>query len=96
MSQSRDGQSAADMRDSGLALFEAFDSIDLMSIQEASAVDAAVKKLGRVQVMADRIQAELSRLLSQRIGNTAGWVASTDERNIVEFPNGHPALVTRR
>jgi hypothetical protein len=37
-------------RDSGLALFEAFDSIDLMSIQEASAVDAAVKKMGRVQV----------------------------------------------
>jgi ParB-like nuclease domain len=52
-------------RDSGLALLEAFDSIDLMAIQDASAVDAAVKKVGRVQVMADLIQAELSCLLPQ-------------------------------
>jgi hypothetical protein len=35
-------------RDSGLALLEAFDSIDLMSIQDASAIDAAV--VGRVHV----------------------------------------------
>jgi hypothetical protein len=50
-------------RDSGLALLEAFDSIDLMAIQDASAVDAALKKVGRVQVMVDRIHEELSRLL---------------------------------
>jgi hypothetical protein len=49
-------------RDSGLALLEAFDSIDLMAIQDASAVDAAVKKIGRVQAMADRIRAEINRL----------------------------------
>jgi hypothetical protein len=55
-------------RDSGLALLEAFDSIDLMSIQEASAIDAAVKKVGRVQVMVDRIDADLSRLLPQESG----------------------------
>jgi ParB-like nuclease domain len=80
-------------RDSGLALFEAFDSIDLMSIQDASAVDSAVKNIGRVQVMADRIQAELSRLLPQKTGaqRTAGSMACPDKRNIVEFPNGHPA-----
>jgi hypothetical protein len=52
-------------RDSGLALLEAFDSIDLMSIQEASAIDAAVKKVGRVQIMVDRIDADLRRLLPQ-------------------------------
>jgi hypothetical protein len=40
-------------RDSGLALFEAFDSIDLMAIGDASVLDAAVKKVGRVQVMAE-------------------------------------------
>jgi ParB-like nuclease domain len=50
-------------RDAGLALLEAFDSIDLTAIQEASAVDAAVKKVGRVQAMADRIRTELNRLL---------------------------------
>jgi hypothetical protein len=53
-------------RDSGLALLEAFDSIDLMAIQEASAFEAAVKKVGRVQAMADRIRAELDRLLPPR------------------------------
>jgi hypothetical protein len=52
--------------DIGLALLEAFDSIDLMAIQDASAVDAAVKKIGRVQAMADRIRADLDRLLPQK------------------------------
>jgi hypothetical protein len=32
---------------SGLALLEPFDSIDLMAIHDASAVDAALKKVGR-------------------------------------------------
>jgi hypothetical protein len=56
------------LRGSGLALFEAFDSIDLMAIDlmaisDASVLDAAVKKVGRVQVMADRIREELARAL---------------------------------
>jgi hypothetical protein len=33
-------------RESGLALFEACDSIDLMAIQDVAAVDAPVKKVG--------------------------------------------------
>jgi hypothetical protein len=77
-------------RDSGLALFEAFDSIDLMSIQEASAVDAAVKKLGRVQAMADLIHAELKRLLPDKTGaptSTGHRIAPS--RNV--FPIGHLA-----
>src|SRR5271163_3535288 len=49
-------------RDSGLALLEAFDSIDLISISDASVLDAAVKKVGRVQVMADRIREQLGRI----------------------------------
>jgi hypothetical protein len=70
-------------RDSGLALLEAFDSIDLISIQDASAVDAAVKKVGRVQAMADRIHVELSDLLPQKTGTqkTGSREASGDERN---------------
>ncbi len=50
-------------RESGSALLEAFDAIDLGAIQSASIVDAAVNKVGRVQAMVDRIRAELTRLL---------------------------------
>jgi hypothetical protein len=50
-------------RDSGLALLEAFDAIDLISIHDASAVDAAVMKVGRVQAIADRVNVELGRVL---------------------------------
>jgi hypothetical protein len=49
-------------RESGLKLLEAFDSIDLMSLQEGSALDAATKRVGRVQTMSDRIQTELRRM----------------------------------
>jgi hypothetical protein len=47
-------------------LFEVFDSIDLMAIQKNSAVDRAVKRIGRVQAMSDRIHAELSGIGSSR------------------------------
>jgi hypothetical protein len=76
------------------ALFEAFDSIDLMSIQEASAVDAAVKKMGRVQAMADRIHTELKHLLPEKTGGPTvarNRIALSDDQNVVEFPTGHPA-----
>jgi hypothetical protein len=50
--------------DRGVALIEVFDSIDLMAIQNASAVDGSVKKVGRVQAMSDRIQAEVKSAVS--------------------------------
>jgi hypothetical protein len=77
-------------RDQGLALLEAFDSIDLVAIQDASAVDAAVKKVGRVQAIADRILAELSCRLPQKAQaqKTAHRQAS-GSRNVFEFPIGH-------
>jgi hypothetical protein len=79
-------------RDKGLALLEAFDPIDLMAIQDASAVDAAMKKVGRVQAMADRIQAELSRRLPLK-GTAKKSVDRqvAGDRNVFEFPIGHPA-----
>jgi hypothetical protein len=84
-------------RDSGLALFEAFDSIDLMSIQEASVVDAAVKKMGRVQAMADRIHTELKHLLPEKTGAPTlakNRIALSHDQKVVEFPHGlsAPAL----
>jgi hypothetical protein len=54
-------------RESGLRLLEAFDSIDLMSLQEGSALDAATKRVGRVQAMSDRIQTELRRMPTLKI-----------------------------
>jgi ParB-like nuclease domain len=81
-----------DRRDQGLALLEAFDSIDLMAIQDASAVDAAVKKVGRVQAMADRIVAELSCRLPQKASaQKATCQKASGDRNVFEFPNGHSA-----
>jgi hypothetical protein len=60
--------SDSERRESGLALLEAFDSIDLISIQDASAVDAAVNKVGRVQAIGDRIRTALNRLLPSKNG----------------------------
>jgi hypothetical protein len=48
-----------DWRDSGLALLEAFDDVDLREIQAASALDAASRKVGRVVAIADRVRAQL-------------------------------------
>jgi hypothetical protein len=86
-------------RDSGLALFDAFDSIDLTSIQEASAVDAAVKKMGRVQAMADRIHADLKSLFPEKTAapTASGHrIAPSGERNVFEFPIGPPPAAARR
>jgi hypothetical protein len=81
-------------RDSGLALLEAFDSIDLMAIQDASAVDAAIKKIGRVQAMADCIRAEVGRLLPRKT-TIAGCEVSGGDRNVFECPIGRPASAKR-
>jgi hypothetical protein len=53
-------------RDRGLALLEAFDAIDLMALQSAADVDAALKRISRGHALADRIRLELSRLLSRK------------------------------
>jgi hypothetical protein len=58
-------------RDSGSALLDAFDEIDLADIQTASAVEAATRKVGRVAAIADRIRAELDRCLSPRLFRAA-------------------------
>jgi hypothetical protein len=54
-------------RESGLSLLEAFDSIDLLSVQEESARDAAAKRVGRVQATSERIQTELRRMRFRKI-----------------------------
>jgi hypothetical protein len=49
-------------RDGGLALLDAFDAIDLVSLQSAAADHAAVEKISPVQTMSERIRSELGRL----------------------------------
>jgi ParB-like nuclease domain len=80
-------------RESGLGLLEAFDSIDLMAIQDASAVDAAMRKIGRVQAMSDRIQTELRSLLPRKTGikKTISQEASGHHRNIFKLRPRQPA-----
>ena len=55
-------------RDSGLVLLDAFDAIDLLAIQERTLGDAAASRVSPVQLMADRIRAQLERR-SPRKGN---------------------------
>jgi hypothetical protein len=53
-------------RDRGLDLLEAFDAIDLVTLQSTAAVDAAIKKISRIQAMAERIRLELSQRLPRK------------------------------
>jgi hypothetical protein len=46
-------------RESGTVLFDAFDAIDLSSLQETAASEAACRRLGKVQVLVERISREL-------------------------------------
>ena len=48
-------------RDSGLALLEVFDGIDLDALQQQAFSDAAAKGIPPVQALIDRIRAELVR-----------------------------------
>jgi hypothetical protein len=75
-------------RESGLRLLEAFDSIDLMSLLEDSVLDAATKRVGRVQAMSERIQTELRRMPTPKIATKKMRQDIRDEdRNVYKF--GH-------
>jgi len=76
-------------RDSGSALFEAFDLIDLSDIEERSGVDAATKKVGRVAAMVERIGAELTRLLPPKTAaekSQSGDQTPAKQRVAFDFP----------
>lgn len=47
-------------RDSGLALLEAFDGIDLLALQETAAAEAEAKEVNPVQALAEAIRAQLT------------------------------------
>jgi hypothetical protein len=75
-------------RESGLRLLEAFDSIDLMSLQEDSVLDMATKRVGRVQAMSERIQTELCRIPTPKIATKEMRQDIRDaDRNVYKF--GH-------
>jgi hypothetical protein len=54
-------------RDSGLALLEAFDTIDLMALQREAVRDSAVRNINPLTTLIERIRCELDRLLPVRI-----------------------------
>ncbi len=54
------------LRDSGLALLETFDGIDLMSLGNESLTGATDEKDNAVEVMADSIRLEISRLTARK------------------------------
>jgi hypothetical protein len=64
-------------RDSGLALFDAFDAIDLVALARASALDAAVRRIGRVQALAERIRSELDRHMPSKAEPESGTHGGT-------------------
>ena len=53
-------------RDSGLALLEAFDAIDLIALENAASVEAAAQKMSPVQLLSDKIRSELVAMLDSR------------------------------
>jgi hypothetical protein len=52
-------------RSNGVAFTNMFNKVDLAAIEKASVVDAANRKIGRVQVMAERIGSDLKKMHSQ-------------------------------
>jgi hypothetical protein len=54
-------------RDCGLALFDAFDQVDLEAIHAASVLDAAARKVGREAAIADRVRVELQRYVGAQL-----------------------------
>jgi ParB-like nuclease domain len=53
-------------RDSGLALLDAFDRIDLIALQRAASVDAATKQISMGEAICDQIRSELNRRLPNK------------------------------
>lgn len=56
------------LRDSGLALLETFDAINLAAIAEKAATGAVKRKIRTVQLMADLIRSEIDRLAVRKTG----------------------------
>ena len=87
-------------RDSGLALLEAFDTIDLPALASAASAAAMAKKISPVQAIADRIHLELGRLIPtpsvMRKAPLAIREAPLESRNAVEWQGKLPAKSARR
>ena len=71
-------------RDSGLALLEAFDGIDLLALQDAAEREAVGKKINPVQALADAIRAELAPQLPCK--SAATNAASANARSAKALP----------
>ena len=84
------------LRDSGLALFAAFDAMDLMALQRAAAVDARIKKISSVQAMSNRLRSELDRLFARKFATKNTIESSHGNRIKFTRSNKHPARAKAR
>lgn len=75
------------LRDSGLTLLEAFDTIDLSALAEAAVAEAATKKVSPVEALAEKINSQLWRRLPNRIGKLAYGPQSARSSSRIEFQN---------
>jgi hypothetical protein len=86
------------LRDSGLALLETFDGIDLEGLAKAAARDAAVKKVNAAQALADLIRSAVVRRSAR---NTAGdrsvkrMVEASRERRLAFVSRTKPSARTK-
>jgi hypothetical protein len=68
-------------RDSGLALLEAFDAIDLVSLHGAATIESEITDISPVNILSDKIRTELVRLIP---GNASSHVG---HRTALQSPN---------
>jgi hypothetical protein len=81
------------LRDSGLALLEAFDAIDLMALAGSASVDAVAKGISPVQAIANRIRAEVSRVVPRRAAPQSSVEPSSEisPKNQIVFEGSRPS-----
>ena len=86
------------LRDSGLALLEMFDRIDLVGLAKAAAIDATVKKVNAVQAMADRIRSAVARQSARNIAGDKSvkrMVEASRERRLAFVHRSKPSARTK-
>ena len=80
-------------RDSGLALLEAFDAIDLIGLEDAATRHAAANNINSLPALVDQIQAELRRLFPNPPPNKADVTPQSRLQNALGLRARVPAWV---
>jgi hypothetical protein len=68
-------------RDSGLALLEAFDAIDLVSFHSAATIESEITDMSPVNILSDKIRTELVRLIPDKASSHVGHCTALQSPN---------------